>query len=913
MNRYIYYILCWTMLLGACRSDDFKETVVEETPTDTGQLDSGDINGLVIDNAGEGIQEATVTLNGKTRITDSNGYFKFEDIEVDVAGAVVKISKANYFDGFKFVHTEKGTQSYVKVTMVEAKETGRFQSTDIGAITETSGAGILFPANSISKNGSAYNGEVIVKSHWYDPADQALGASMPGDLRAINASEEIVQLATLGMMAVELSAPDGTELQLTDGKTATLTFPLTPELVSEVTSDVPLWSLNENTGVWEEEGVATLVGDRMVGEVSHFSFWNCDYPYELVEISGKLGSLAGDPLPNFLVSIKVKNTILTGTGTTNSKGEFKGKVPKDEPLELSVFYCNEELIKEDLGILSTDTEVGPYYVNSTDFEKRITGRLLKCGGTPLVDGYLLVRAGNGIQLMAPNSQGEISGVIIGCGEVTLKAIDALARAESEVIEVENNNDPLELGDIELCGEISERILYTINGGVPNVLEDARVSLINNEFVHLETADGLNNEFFDIRFSLNGPGSVAPFQIALKGFNENNESTYRSCGSVYKGSGVVCEDLEVTITELGSIEGSWVRGTVKGFIPQDTFSNSDVELNADFQFQLDESFDTGRLEGKVWNDVNENGIREAGEAPISGISFNLYGPPDLVEFPRYYPETNDGRTSNADGDYYIDGLVPEEYYTVTWFERNHYDVTIAGQGDETVDCDFELAAGTSNKYDYIIQSFTDSGLEDNIDLGLIPVKLTGSLSSWGCGDEVFVQVFPRGGVPPYEITMDGVTTLPLGDTRFENVSEGDHLVTVKDQSGLEWLGDITIYTYRNIILGKAWLDEPGGEEGVLDDSDSVFPSTLVHLLDLDDMLIAGEVTEGATGQYNFYDVKPGVYKVETNATSQYELVEKAVGSDDTKDSDIDPATGYSDEITLSGCDQRITIDIGYREL
>jgi len=147
---------------------------------------------------------------------------------------------------------------------------------DGGTIETNDGAKVTFGSNTIiDSNGNLYNGSVSVYAHWYDPTSEDLSLTMPGDLRATDALGNEVQLATFGMLAVELETPDGQPLNISEGNTAELTFPL-EELADGAPNEIPLWYLDEESGIWKEEGQATKVGNTYVGEVSHFSFWNCD-------------------------------------------------------------------------------------------------------------------------------------------------------------------------------------------------------------------------------------------------------------------------------------------------------------------------------------------------------------------------------------------------------------------------------------------------------------------------------------------------------------------------------------------------------------------------------------------------------------------------------------------------------------
>ena len=903
MNKHIYYILlCLALLIGSCRSDEFSETIIEQTPVVTEQLVTGSVGGLVLNYEGEGIAGAEVLLSGESRTTDTYGYFSFKDVDVSSSGGLLKVTKDSYFDNFKFVYTSEGTQTYAQVTMVEAKETGRFVADNIATITDASGAEISFASNSITQDGNLYSGEVIVRSYYYAPENADLGVTMPGDLRGIDVTNAPVQLATLGMMAVELSAPDGSELQLAEGKTATLSFPLSAEMASEVTGEVPLWVLNESTGVWVEEGSSTLVGNSMVGEVSHFSFWNCDVPFPLVEIEGRLETRSEEGIPNYPVTIRLQNSFNTGYAFTDSNGFFKGKVPKDEPLELIVEFCGETIINRNLGIISENKNLGGFQTEVNEFEKRITGRLVDCFNEPLTDGYLLIQKGGSSELILPDATGEFSAIILICGTTTLRAIDPIDIFSSPEISVENSNASLDLGDLEVCDEITERIVYSINGGPNNIIEEATVRLVNNKLIHLDgTGSG---DLFDMRFELNGPGTVVPFRLGVSGMADNNTSVARFCGSIFLNSGIVCDGLEVTVTEMGGV-GEMVRGTMTGTMAPDQ-SLPAIDIEAEFQFYLDEAFNTGAVEGKVWHDENRNGIREDDEAPLKGITMLLEGPD--FQFSPYYPE-NDNSVTGDLGEYVFEGLAPGDDYGVQWFPEPGFRVTQANQGDDSVDSDFELVVGQFvSTYNYIIPEVVESELISNIDLGLIADNvLFCQFNGSGCWPDNEIVFTVGGGTPPYQYFLNGIpsSTLP------ENLSPGEYTLRVRDSSGLECIEQFTVEEFQNQIPIQVWVDVEGGMPDVDDAGDSAFENAEIALLK--EGLVEQSQFTDPFGRGLFHNVPPGDYKVGITVPAGYELVEMSVGGDENTDSDVDPDTGLSDTITIVDCEEVFYITIGIKEI
>src|SRR5262249_46667295 len=146
-----------------------------------------------------------------------------------------------------------------------------------GTVTVQGGGNVVFAGNSFvnTAGNSAYTGTVSVSTYFLNPTASNFTDIMPGTLRGISANNEETGLQSFGMMAVELTGAGGEKLQLGANKTATLTFPIPAGLQASAPATIPLWSFNDTTGLWKEEGFATKQGTNYVGSVSHFSFWNC--------------------------------------------------------------------------------------------------------------------------------------------------------------------------------------------------------------------------------------------------------------------------------------------------------------------------------------------------------------------------------------------------------------------------------------------------------------------------------------------------------------------------------------------------------------------------------------------------------------------------------------------------------------
>lgn len=86
------------------------------------------------------------------------------------------------------------------------------------------------------------------------------------------------------MVGAELFDDTKQALQIASGYTAQITFPIPGPLAATAPANIPLWYFDETNGMWKEQGNAQVQGGNYVGNVSHFSFWNCDYPATLVQL-----------------------------------------------------------------------------------------------------------------------------------------------------------------------------------------------------------------------------------------------------------------------------------------------------------------------------------------------------------------------------------------------------------------------------------------------------------------------------------------------------------------------------------------------------------------------------------------------------------------------------------------------------
>ena len=314
----MFFALCAMLTVSSCKDDDENEnggSGAETTPElVTNGMATATFTGIVCPNGWGVLSGVTVTSGDQTVQTDYNGLYKLDKVKVVNGRAVVKFQKTGYMTVVRSVPFQ--TTVRLDVSMKSCMTTPFVSSTpQTLTMNYPDQMKVELPADGfVTESGAAYNGSVVAQSVYLDPDNDTFSEEMPGDLSAVRTDATEAQLISYGMVAVELTDATGNKLQLAPGKTATLIFPV-PEKFKGGTlpASIPLWSFNEETGLWEEEGAATLngAGDAYVGTVTHFSWHNLDYPERRATLKVKVQDSNGGVIPNVLVDVDGQRKVYT--------------------------------------------------------------------------------------------------------------------------------------------------------------------------------------------------------------------------------------------------------------------------------------------------------------------------------------------------------------------------------------------------------------------------------------------------------------------------------------------------------------------------------------------------------------------------------------------------------------------------
>ena len=571
LKKVMPFLAICVITLWSCQKsiDDFG--ISEDQIPDLTTKVNAAVSGFVTDENNTAMSGATVTVGTRTTSTDQYGYFVVKNVDVVKTAAVVTVSKPGYFHGIKTFIAAQGKSAFFRIKMIPKNNAGAINASSGGNVTLTNGMIVALPSNAVvnASTGVTYNGMVNVAAYWINPTSQYVNAEMPGDLRGLNTTGAIKALQSFGMVAVELTGASGELLQIASGQKATVTFPIPTSLTATAPAEIPLWYFDEAIGLWKEEGVATKNGNNYVGEVSHFSFWNCDVPNNYVQFDCTILDADNTPIPFAVVKITdLSNPFNSRMGFTDSTGYVSGAVPDNANLKMEVFTyqaCTSAAYAQNFTTTSVSISLGNIVIANTALnQSAVSGTVTDCNNNPVTSGSIIVLKDNQYFRYGINSNGTYSFSSLLCSgptTVTLIATDAVTAQQSTPVTATFANGPVTIPNIQACGISTAQFMnYTING---------------TSYTYASPADSfymvVNQQIVPSRIEI----SAEQFGLGQSGFGTIGfDATGVAVGSSQAVSLFYCSQISdttsfvspfnVNITEYGNI-GEFIAGDFAGTI------------------------------------------------------------------------------------------------------------------------------------------------------------------------------------------------------------------------------------------------------------------------------------------------------------------------------------------------------------
>jgi len=546
MRTINYSLLLFILVQFGCGKDE------TTTPIQTFQ---GSLFVSLKDPDGIPVQGVLIRMGNSSGMTDEDGNYFFTDIAMTGDDFLVA-EKAGYFKGSRRFRSGGPQTQFIRITLLPQEEKGVFASSQPATISIDNKSKLHFPDHAIVReDGSDYNGNVHVMANPIYGDDAQLSIKMPGNLIGIDASGTQLALGSLGMIAIELRSDNGEKLQVAAGKSVEMELAIADNQVDKAPTSVPLWSFDEDKGYWVEEGVATRQGNFYVAQLTHFSFWNCDYEFTMTEWTGSFVYQDGTPAQNIRVCLTIKSLNSQVCTLTDAKGLVSGLIPSEEPLEISVENeCGGKLFVSDVASAGELAALDPIRLNEpSEVEvSTIQGTALQCDGLPITSGFAKVYTGSNIFIFPiQGPDGHYEGSFEHCtGDlISLKFVDAVNGLESIAFTYSTERN-MNAGSLTACDEVEEFIRYKIRGFGTSY-----------NYYLLDVSAGA----VTLISSIDSIGLKGKFGFTFDGFTPSDYKGYTLFGNqvnLPNGQTGYFLQMNLTVTEFGS-QNEFIRGTFTG--------------------------------------------------------------------------------------------------------------------------------------------------------------------------------------------------------------------------------------------------------------------------------------------------------------------------------------------------------------
>src|SRR6056297_912347 len=241
----------------------------------TGEITSVDLEPL------EGVT-ANVVNDDFISVSGTDGRIVLGDAPSGVP-IVVQLTKPGYaLQTVRITPDEDSGENFFTASMVPLEEPQVITAIETGTDrTGKFGTRVSLPVDAlVDSNGDVVTGDVELSMTPLDVSSDEIFA-FPGGFDGLRPTGELGQLVSFGVADYTFTQ-NGETLQMMPGKTATIEIPVTNANVN--TGDIiPLWTLDEDTGLWIEEGTGEIIassespsGLAMITSTGHFSWKNID-------------------------------------------------------------------------------------------------------------------------------------------------------------------------------------------------------------------------------------------------------------------------------------------------------------------------------------------------------------------------------------------------------------------------------------------------------------------------------------------------------------------------------------------------------------------------------------------------------------------------------------------------------------
>ncbi|OFX18362.1 MAG: hypothetical protein A2033_14020 [Bacteroidetes bacterium GWA2_31_9] len=275
-SNYFVLFISLIVLIYGCKKD-------EQEVKYFGSANTVTITGKILDQNNVAISEATLVINEKSYITNSDGEYNIKLIQAPNTKVSITYSKNGYIS---LTRNEIVGQSInIKVSLI-ALSSNMVSQTTFSAeqgttVTNFDGSFVHLPANNYKDvNGNQYNGAVKVQMISINPDNSNFSQMIDGSSYMVD--EYGQYLESFGVMRVELHDANGNEIIYNSDSSyykstgASIGVTIPQSKVADAPQSITLYSYDNTKSAYVATGTATKNGaGQYVGSVQHFSSWTC--------------------------------------------------------------------------------------------------------------------------------------------------------------------------------------------------------------------------------------------------------------------------------------------------------------------------------------------------------------------------------------------------------------------------------------------------------------------------------------------------------------------------------------------------------------------------------------------------------------------------------------------------------------
>ena len=307
-------------------------------------------------------QSGEETINIESTVSDGDGSFTITGIGISDR-FVLSAFSSQYGRNSIIVSNDDSNPNIVASPLVlNADNTDTFDSTSAIELEAGGLVVISLPENAFANmDGTPFTGLVSATITVIDPSSDP--SIMPGEFLATDpATGDIVGIQSFGAVDYIFLDSEGNPLQLRDTVSALINIPVASGALSQSLLDsMPLYYFDTETGLWEQQGLATLTDQNGIvtyqGEISQLGTWNADLQIESIDINGCIVNETNQPVAGAKVTSTGRDYIGSSTGLSHEAGFFNLTVRTNSEILISATDGNQsgtKIINSGTSILTVE-------------------------------------------------------------------------------------------------------------------------------------------------------------------------------------------------------------------------------------------------------------------------------------------------------------------------------------------------------------------------------------------------------------------------------------------------------------------------------------------------------------------------------------------------------------------------------